>query len=576
MLLIASTLGGGLAVDDHFHKVELTHDARWAPLLNPWYDLFTFYDGNVARTQFTIESGLSAWWTDPHLVAAFFRPVSAATHALDYLLWPSHPWLMHAHSIAWYGALVWIAARLYRRLLSNEKTASSSWVGGLAGALYGFDHNHAMPAGWLAHRNALVAAVFALASLAAHDVAVRDPSTRERAPMWTAVSAVLFALALGSGESGLGIAGFLAAHAMFLDTRTWRARLVSLAPHVLAAAGWAALYRSGGYGVRGSGMYVEPLRDPVEFVRRIAMHLPLLLASELGGPLPDVFPFLSTAGRVVLIGIGVAFLVWAARAVVLLWRADRVARFFVTGALLAALPACAVFPSGRLLAVSGFGLIGIVAMAGAGVADGASWVPKVRARWVRSFAIWACGAHLLLSPIVMQVGLWQVGLLKSYIETLSAQLPASAAHESKRLVFMNAPDSLFAAYFVLVRRLAGDQVPHRILALAAGARTVDITRTDERTVMVRSEGGFYRTGTEVVPRTGGMPIGTKVHFADLDIEIVQVAADGVPTEAAFRFASSADSDAFVWVRWDDKKLLTVHPPAIGEHITIPGQVTKPW
>jgi hypothetical protein len=226
--------------------------------------------------------------------------------------------------------------------------------------------------------------------------------------------------------------------------------------------------------------------------------------------------------------------------------------------------------------VAGFGLVGLVALAGAGVADGAPWVPKVGARWVRSFAIWACGGHLLLSPIAMQIGVAQLRVLKSYIAGLSAQLPASAEDQRRRVVFMNTPDTLFAAYFVLERRLAGDQVPTRMLTLASGARTVDITRTDERTVVVHVDGGFYRTGTEVVPRSAPMPVGSKVDLGDVTVEILEVGPDGVPTQAAFRFEPSPDADGFVWLRWEGKQLRAVRPPAVGEHVTIAGQLAVPW
>jgi len=326
--------------------------------------------------------------------------------------------------------------------------------------------------------------------------------------------------------------------------------------------------------VRGSGMYVEPLREPAAFLATLASHLPLLLMSELGGPTPDIYPFLPSAGRVVMVAMAVIFLAWSARTVLLLWRVDPVARFFLVGGVLAALPACAVFPSGRLLSISGFGLIGFIALAGAGVADGASWVPKPRSRWVRSFAIWACGGHLLLSPLAMQIGLGQMVMLGDHIAGLGAQLPASEQDARRRVVLMNAPDTLLAAYFALVRQLAGDQVPTRMVTLAGGARTLDITRTDERTVVVRAEGGFYRAATEVVTRSAPLPVGSIIRLTDVTVEILQVGPDGVPIEAAFRFDPSADSDGFVWLRCEGKKLISVHPPAIGEHITIPGQL--PW
>lgn len=572
VLVVAPSLGLGFAVDDYFHKIGLTQDARWAPILKPWRELFTFYDGDPVRTQAMVEDGITIWWTDPNIVAAFFRPVSAATHALDYALWPSHPWLMHAHSIAWYGALVWVAARLYQRLLSHDR-AWPSWVAGLSALLFGLDHNHALPAGWIANRNAVVAAVFGLAALWAHDVAVRGAGRRTTASIG---SGVLFALALASGESALGVAGYFAAYTVFLDARAWRARVGSLAPQAVTVATWAVIYRGGGYGVRGSGMYIEPLREPALFVGTLLSHLPLLVASELGGPTPDLYPFLPTVGRALLVVIALGFLAWSARALMLLWRADPVARFYLSGALLAALPACAVYPNGRLLTIAGFGLVGIVALAGAGVADGAPWVPRPRSKLVRSFAIWACGGHLLLSPIVMQIGMGQVFLLNRYLVGLGSSLPASAEDEGRRVIVMNTPDTLFSAYFVLTRRLAGDPVPTRMLTLAGGARTIELARTDARTVVVRAEGGFYKTGTEVVTRAGPMPVGSEVVLTDVRVQILEVDRDGLPTSAAFLFDGSADSDAFVWMRWEDRELVRVRPPAVGESVTIPGQVPKLW
>ena len=159
MLVALPSLAGGRVVDDHWHRITLApHDPSWSSLAKPWYELFTFYDGDPARTHRIVDMGLSPWWTDPNVTLAFFRPVAAATHLLDYRLWPSHPWIMHAHSLAWFAALVAVAAWVYRRLCPG-------WVGGLAGLLFALDHNHGIPIAWIANRNALIAGVFAIACL---------------------------------------------------------------------------------------------------------------------------------------------------------------------------------------------------------------------------------------------------------------------------------------------------------------------------------------------------------------------------------------------------------------------------
>ena len=578
ILVVLPSLGNGLAADDHWHRISLTGDAAWSSLRTPWWRLFTFYDGDPVRTHLLTDLGLSPWWTDETLTIAFFRPVSAATQMVDYTLWPSHPWLMHAHSIAWYAALVAIATWVYRRVIGG-------WAAGLAGLVYALDANHGIPIGWLANRNAIVVGVFAVASLGAHDVATRGRRrggvfVRERSLAWSIGSALLFALALGAGEGGLATGGFLVSHALYMDVRPWRSRLASLAPQLVAGALWALVYRAGGYGVRGSGMYVEPLREPLQFIAQLAKHLPMLVASELGSPPPDVYTFLPLPAKVAMVAVALLFLAWAAASVMRVLRIDPAARFLFVGALLGALPACATFPSGRLLIVPGFGLVGLTAIVGGGVASGAAWVPAAGAgrRLVRSFAIWSCAVRLLLSPLVMQVGLLQMVILNRIIGRMAADVPTQPVPGLRRVVFMNVPDVVFAPYAILGRGAQGDlapeQMPSRLFTIASGARAIVLRRTDEHTVVVRIDGGFYRIGTELVTRNENvpMPAGTKVVLSDLTVEVLATSDDGVPTEVSFRFEEPADASVYLWQRWDGARIVKTHPPPVGEQIAIPAQV----
>jgi hypothetical protein len=572
VLVAMPSLGAGLAADDYWHKIVLTRDPEWASLTPRWYSLFTFYDGDPARTNVLLDIGMSCWWTDQSMRIAFFRPVSAATHALDYLLWPRTPWLMHAHSIAWYGALVAVAAWVYRRVLGGR---GGTWIPAFAALLYGLDHNHGTPIAWIANRNALVAGVFALAALGAHDVAAR--SSRRA---WSVGSAWLLALALASGESAVGIVGFFVAHVLFLDDRRWRPRLASLVPQIVVLVAWTLVYRLGDFGVRGSGVYVEPLRAPLSFLGAAATHLPLLLATEAGAPSVDLYTFLPLGGRIAILVICLAFLAWSVPAVMRLVRADRTARFFLVGSLLAILPSCAVFPSGRLMTVGGFGLLGLVALVGAGVLEGAAWLPlpseRFATRLVRSFAIWSVGGHLLLSPLVLQVTMRQLVILNDMLARTGTGIPVGPETAHQRLVIINAPDTMFVAYLALARRLAGEQLPPRLFTIAGGQRTIDLSRTDEQTVLVRVEGGFYRDGIELLTRSrqDPIPIGSHVRIGTIDIEILETTAEGVPLQAAFHFATSAEAGEYVWMRWESGVLAVTAPPRIGEHLTIAGQLPE--
>lgn len=571
------TLPNGLSSDDYWHRITLTRDPAYAPLLmKPWHQLFVFYDGDASRSQYLIDAGLAPWWADPAIVVSFFRPLSSATHALDYVLWPSHPWLMHAQSVAWYAALVALCAWLYGRILGG---GSRTWIAGLASLLFALDFNHGITVGWLANRNAVVAAVFAVAAVATHDVAARgraSHSGREGGLPWTLLSAACLALALAAGESGISTVGYLAAYAVFFDTRAWRSKRRSLALHLVVVIGWAVLYRAGGYGVRGSGMYVEALRYPMHFVGDVLVHLPIQLACELGAPSPDLYMFVPVPFKIAIFVAALVFLVWAAPALLRLLRADRAARFFAAGAVLATLPPCMTFPTSRTMTLPSVGLVAIAALIGAGVFESAGWVPSAGKRWhrwVRVYALWACGARLLLSPLALEINLHQLVNLNRIVARMGADLPVSPEAAKSRVILMNAPDTVFAPYLVLGRRAAGEEVPARILTMAGGARTVELSRMDEQTVRVGAEGGFYRAGTETVTRRvdSPMPNGTKVTLPDVTIEVTATTPDGVASEALFRFAVSADAATFVWARWEGPNLSITHPPKIGDSITIPGQ-----
>ena len=264
------------------------------------------------------------------------------------------------------------------------------------------------------------------------------------------------------------------------------------------------------------------------------------------------------------------------------WRADPVARFFVVGSALATVPACATMVSSRLLVVPGFGLIGLVALVGAGVADGAAWVPRTGAtgRLARAFAIWSCGGHLLLSPLALQVTMQQLPRLERVLERFAVDMPSAPSPTRKRIVLLNAMDAIFVPYIFLAHSAAtgetATRLPARLLAMANGTRVVELLRTDDQTIVVRADGGFYRSGTELVTRNPDvpMPVGTRVELTDVTIEVLATGPDGVPTEASFRFAESVDAEAYLWERWEGTKLVSVRPPAVGEHVTIPAQIPK--
>ena len=385
-----------LVADDIWHRAMLLGDREWLPASPGPLSLFTFTSGTAEDSARIIENGFAAWWMSSGLRIAFFRPVASLTHVLDYALWPSSPPLMHAPSIAWYAVVVFLASKLHRRRLGPISPVAA----GIATLFYAIDHTHGLPVGWIANRNTIVATAFALGALLLHDSAAK----RERAGLLPYASALLLALALGSGEGATSTVFYLGAHALFLDERPLRTRALSLAPSTAVVFAWLVAYRVGHFGVIGSGVYHDPFHSPASFFADLLAHVPLLLGAELGAPTPDAWPFLPLGGKVVLLCLAAVVLAWAGRVFVRMARAAdervrRVSRFLLCAGYLSVLPGSAAFPSGRTLLLASFGLLGLLGMACAGLLEGAPWTRSSDgrpSRVVRAFAAWSWLGHLVL------------------------------------------------------------------------------------------------------------------------------------------------------------------------------------
>tara|TARA_Y100000588_G_scaffold194978_2_gene209093 strand:+ start:10956 stop:12272 length:1317 start_codon:yes stop_codon:yes gene_type:complete len=209
ILLNLPSLGGGWQLDDLTHRAQFLEVGPMTDSSDMTNRMFDFLRGDAEEIRAWKDLGVLPWWGNDALKLAFWRPLSSFTHVVDYTLWPHSGPAMHAHSLLWLGATVTMVGILYRRMLTGS-------IVGLAVLLYALDDAHGISAGWLANRNAVVAATFGFASLIAHD--------RWRREAWgpgIVVGPIAFLASLLGGESGTGIAAFLFAHALFLDSGKW-------------------------------------------------------------------------------------------------------------------------------------------------------------------------------------------------------------------------------------------------------------------------------------------------------------------------------------------------------------------
>lgn len=595
MLLCMPALRVGFQMDDYTHRAQLTWPKSLGISRSP-AELFAYIRGNEETNRRVVATGGLPWWSPEGLRISFFRPLAGLTHGLDHEIWPQLPWLMHLQSLVWFGGVVVAASLFYRRILG------ATWVAGLAALLFAVDDAHGWPAVWLANRNALLAVFFGLLTLIAHDRWRRDGRW-----IWAIVAPLALLSGLLSKESAVATGAYLAAYALFLDRGTLTSRLRSLVPCVLTGVVWWAAYKHLGYGVTGSGLYIDPGTTPLRFLGALVERGPILLLGQWSLPFgdwtfrSDMLWVLSRNGGQILWLAASGFLLILAAALAPLVRSDATARFWALGMVLAVVPACATFPSDRLLFFVGIGGMGLLAQFIAAVVGKVNWTKRSWRRIpTRALCVLLAVVHLGFAPVALAR---TTGALKRGGGVLggnaAASFPSGMVASFQTVFVMNAPSYLLFVNSWLISALEGRPSPMRCLVLGSGIRSIRIHRPDERTLLVRPEGGFLalpgvpQSGSEEAPplfaRRNMFPfidrlycddrqwmVGQRFDLGYVVVEITAITDDGRPAEAAYHFNKALESPFFRWIQWADGAYVPFPLPATGETVTLPPVSSPDW
>ena len=309
LLLTLPALGGGWSADDFVHRIVLNGAQDFGPR-HPLLDLFTFLEPG-AWNQALAERGLLPWSSDPDTRISFFRPLSAATHYLDAVLWPESAPLQHAHSLLWWGL-----ALLGVRWVTQD--TGPPWVAALALLLFAVDDAHAVPIAWLANRNVLICLTLSTLALGLHQ---RGKLVWALGPM---------ALALCASEAAIGAAAYIVAWELTRGDARPKA-LLRLAPLVLLIGLWRLLYNRAGYGAQGSALYLDPIRSPLAFATASLERGPILVLGQWLGPPIEIWMLSEPWLRWALAGTGWALCIGLLWALWPLLKASRQARFWALG-----------------------------------------------------------------------------------------------------------------------------------------------------------------------------------------------------------------------------------------------------
>jgi hypothetical protein len=563
--LVLPSLSVGLGSDDY---IMLSQDRPGHGIVGlargPW-DLHVSVPRNPDDTRALMGQGVYAWWTDPGVRFAFLRPLTSFTHALDHALWPGRYSLWHLQSVLWFALALLGAALLFRSLFGAGSAAS------LALLLFALDPAHGPTVGWLASRNTVMAMAFCAFALWAH--------SRWRSAGWRPgkfLGPAFLVLGLSCGEISVGVCGYLAAHALFLDSGPLARRLWRLSGFGVVLLVWAVVYAKLNYGTALTTQYLHPLREPVTYLQQMVWRAPILLVAQLYVPWSNLWPIYPTVHPALPYAVwGYALLALAAIAAIS-WprlKRDPVARFGAAGMVLAVLPGCAGVTQDRVLALAGFGAMALAGSVVGGFAD-----PGERALLSprrRRFTAAAVTMTVMLHGVFALYGLPSRARSNAFFakvfERANATVPMDEAVREKTVVLVNPPFEPIAWYMSFERDALDQPRPKHLRVLATGASAVAVTRLDERTLRVVPEKGFLSSAADNMLRSPRrpLPLGVVAEFDDVTIEVSRKTPDDRPAEVLFHFNAPLEDPGFTWLQWGQREYVAFTPPSLGQTVTLP-------
>lgn len=559
-------------------------------------ELFGYLHATGAAAR-AVAYGIAPWWGAGDWRAALFRPVTAFTHWVDYRIFPNTSALMHAHSIAWYAAAVFLAAYLYRKMCFFEPGSSSIvhagvetarvvprsvLIAGLAGLLFLLDKNTYFPVMYVANRGFFVSLVFGLLCLDAHH---RWRTTQSR--RWMVGSALWLALSILSNEGGASTLAFLLAYALVLEPAGWRSRFFSLIPAGIVLIGWRIVYVSSGYGVRNFLLYIDPGDTPLLFLKNLVPRASGLLGGQLTGLPPEALLGFDTKWQLIIIAMFGCFSIICGIVFWPILQQDRTTRFWATAMLLAVVPASTVAPITKNMAFVAVGAFGVIASFLVHLAAPENCI-RMRS-WVRALAwcvaLWLVVAHIP-AALAARAGL---ACISPYIPVATAQacaFPNSPEIGDRDVIVLNDP-TIAAAFAVFDRAYRHLPLPRTMRILVPGSVPIVVTRPDAFTLVLtaRKADLLDTEATKPISLSRALKSANDLLFGQRTwrtgeqiagngfvVQVLELSLRGSPRALAFHFEKPLDSSERVWFFFDWHQLTHVPfvLPKIGGSTEIAG------
>jgi hypothetical protein len=580
-----AALDAGLWADD-YAQVAMIEGTYPSP--RPAWDLFHFLDGERDDHQRLVDYGAYPWWTHPHFRLSMLRPLPSLSCALDHALFRSAGTPQHLHSLLWWALLVAAVGALLFGLLPPLTAA-------LALILFSVDESHTVPVLWLANRSALMATALTVASLVMHLRWRADPQRSSR----RIASLVLCALGFACGEYAFASLAYVVSLELLQPTPgVTRAR--TLGPFVAIAVVFLVVSTVMGYGSAHSALYTSPFSAPVDYVSKVLVGFPVIMAELVLGVPADWWSFGSPWPLQLQAALSVSPSTWEQlpswktcqlalgglsvliTLLVLRWLKRRLRPehqhalvWLICGACLGVLPSMGSFITTRLAMPASFAFAALfasvlsVTFSAVSQAAARSHVARVAGAIFAALILYIHG-YRSIAQSEAATGFYSLVARSRTHWALTAAL--DERKPAPWLVMIASADANDAAYTPFVRSAHGRAQLRglRILSGAPGAHA--LTRIDDRTIEVKVlddlglstsvAGSFTRAESDV------LSTGDHARVVGMDVTVLQT-HQGQPTHMRVSFDVPLESDLLAFVHSTPRGLEPVALPAVGSTLQVP-------
>ncbi len=562
-------------IPQELHKTGMVPE-NTGQLSTVMLELFGF-PRDKTRRHMARNYGIMPWWFSDNAQAALWRPFTAFTHWLDYRLFPDSPPLMHAHNIAWFAAVVFLAAIIYRRIIGPSAIAA------LAALMFVLDKNTYFPVMFVANRGFIVSLCFGLLCFYMHH------KWRSTNSITAAIfSVIFFTLSLFSNEAGVSTFAFILAYTLILDKAPWPKRLLTLVPPIMITIIWRIIYNSLGFGVSGIGVaYLDPGHELLKFLSHFPGYFLAVIAGQLSAVPPDVAIGLNPQYYPVLTIFYIIFTVITIILFTPVIRRNTIARFWFAVMIFAAIPIVAA-PSGKNFGFVAIGAFGLIAVFADDLIKNKTSLSRSRLykHTAYVFCIILLIAHIpsaaaskLITPKLMPATFGTIASPKGLNDL-------SLANDSN-VVIVNGPCLLSACAIPFDAAYYHRPIPNSIRTLALAYSALEIERTDNNSIVITSKESNIFTANK------SSPIHLAHAFATIDqlfssskmfegkntftldgmiVNILALDDKGLPKEISFTFDVPLDDESFRWVQFS-WKTLSYKPftlPKVGQTVVTQG------